>query len=151
MQLSKDFNLIEFTSSETATRRRIDNTPTKEVIENLTQLCMHLLQPLRDRYGKSINITSGYRSPKLNKAIGGSTTSQHSVGQAADIQVAKSDYKRVIEIIKTLDYDQAIYEFGTDEAPDWIHLSYNPKGNRKQFLRARKNMLGRTVYEPYRG
>jgi hypothetical protein len=148
MKLSNSFNLIEFTSSETASRRGIDNTPSIAVIENLRLLCENVLQPLRDKYGKSINITSGYRSPKLNKAIGGSSTSQHCFGQAADIQVDKKDYLKVWEILKTLPFDQIIFEFGTESAPDWIHVSFVQGKNRGQKLKAVKNVLGQTKYLP---
>jgi hypothetical protein len=148
MKLSNSFNLIEFTSSETASRRGIDNTPSIAVIENLRLLCENVLQPLRDKYGKSINITSGYRSPKLNKAIGGSSTSQHCYGQAADIQVDKKDYLKVWEILKTLPFDQIIFEFGTESAPDWIHVSFVQGKNRGQKLKAVKNIFGKTEYLP---
>jgi hypothetical protein len=148
MKLSNSFNLIEFTSSETASRRGIDNTPSIAVIENLRLLCENVLQPLRDKYGKSINITSGYRSPKLNKAIGGSSTSQHCFGQAADIQVDKKDYLKVWEILKTLPFDQIIWEFGTESAPDWIHVSFVQGKNRGQKLKAVKNIFGKTEYLP---
>jgi len=148
MKLSNSFNLIEFTSSETASRRGIDNTPSIAVIENLRLLCENVLQPLRDKYGKPINITSGYRSPKLNKAIGGSTTSQHCFGQAADIQVDRKDYLRVWEILKTLPFDQIIWEFGTESAPDWIHVSFVQGKNRGQKLKAVKNLLNQTKYLP---
>ena len=148
MKLSNSFNLIEFTSSETASRRGIDNTPSIAVIENLRFLCENVLQPLRDKYGKSINITSGYRSPKLNKAIGGSSTSQHCFGQAADIQVDRKDYLKVWEILKTLPFDQIIFEFGTESAPDWIHVSFVQGKNRGQKLKAVKNIFGKTEYLP---
>jgi hypothetical protein len=148
MKLSNSFNLIEFTSSETASRRGIDNTPSIAVIENLRLLCENVLQPLRDKYGKSINITSGYRSPKLNKAIGGSSTSQHCFGQAADIQVDKKDYLKVWEILKTLPFDQIIWEFGNESAPDWIHVSFVQGKNRGQKLKAVKNIFGKTQYLP---
>jgi hypothetical protein len=148
MKLSNSFNLIEFTSSETASRRGIDNTPSIAVIENLRLLCENVLQPLRDKYGKSINITSGYRSPKLNKAIGGSSTSSHCFGQAADIQVDKKDYLKVWEILKTLPFDQIIWEFGTESAPDWIHVSFVEGKNRGQKLKAVKNIFGKTDYLP---
>jgi zinc D-Ala-D-Ala carboxypeptidase len=146
MKLSNSFNLIEFTSSETASRRGIDNTPSIAVIENLKLLCENVLQPLRDKYGKSINITSGYRSPKLNKAIGGSATSQHCFGQAADIQVDKKDYLKVWEILKSLPFDQIIWEFGNESAPDWIHVSYVHGKNRCQKLKAVKSLFGKTEY-----
>lgn len=148
MQLSKSFNLIEFTSSETASRRGIDNNPPIEVINNLTLLCQHVLQPLRDTYAKPINITSGYRSPKLNKAIGGSATSDHTLGRAADIQVPRQDYLKVFSILKSLEFDQLIWEFGDSVAPNWIHVSFRHGANRKQVLKASKNLIGKTIYTP---
>jgi len=149
-QLSVNFSLLELTSSETAARKGIDNTPSVEVISNLKYLCDNVLQPLRVRYGKTINISSGYRSPKLNKAIGGSMTSDHCIGCAADITVPKDDFKRVFEMIRNhLPYDQLIWEMGDDTAPQWIHVSYRVKGNRGQVLRASKNMLGQTRYSNF--
>ena len=148
-QLTKSFSLLELTSSETAVRKGIDNTPTIEVINNLSLLCGNVLQPLRNWYAKPINITSGYRSPKLNKAIGGSTTSDHCKGHAADFTVPNSDMKRVFEWLMNSEFDQLIWEFGDKNAPNWIHVSYKPNGNRKQVLRAYKNVLGQTKYEPY--
>lgn len=150
MNLTQNFSLIELTSSETAARKGIDNTPTQDVITNLRELCVYVLQPLREQYGKSINITSGYRSPKVNKAIGGSTTSDHCFGNAADFTVAISDYHHVFSILRTLEFDQLIWEFGDIHAPQWIHVSFRCKGaNRKQVLKAVKNALGQTKYLPY--
>lgn len=148
MNLSKNFTLVELISSETALRRGIDNNPPTAAINQLKILVENVLQPLRDRYGKPINVTSGYRSPRLNKAIGGSSTSQHCFGQAVDFTVPKEDYKEVFEIIKGIEFDQAIWEFGNDHAPQWIHVSYNAQNNRKQVLRAFKNSFGQTRYKP---
>lgn len=143
MQLTENFSLIELTSSETATRRGIDNTPGPAEIHNLRYLLNEVMQPLRSWYGKPINITSGYRSPKLNKAIGGSTTSDHTQGRAIDFTVPKEDYKKVFEYIKTkLVFDQLIWEFGNDNAPNWIHVSYRVSGNRRQVLKAVKSTFG---------
>lgn len=149
MQLTKNFSLIELTSSETAVRKGIDNTPTQVVLQNLKELCDCVLQPLRDEYGKSINITSGYRSPKLNKAIGGSATSDHCYGCAADFTVLKEDYAAVFKILRGYNFDQLIWEFGDDTAPQWIHVSFRLGNNRKQVLRAYKNAIGQTKYKPY--
>lgn len=150
MQLTKNFSLIELTSSETAVRKGIDNTPTQLVVTNLKELCENVMQPLRDWYGKPINITSGYRSPKLNKAIGGSTTSEHCFGQAIDFTLPVEDYKPVFEFIRTkLEYSQLIWEMGNDTAPQWIHVSFRLGNNRKQVLKAYKNAIGQTKYKPY--
>jgi hypothetical protein len=147
MQLSKNFNLTELTSSETALRRKIDNTPSEEVVKNLVSLVLNVLQPLRDKYGKPINITSGYRSPKLNSAIGGAKNSQHCFGQAVDFTVPKEDYKEVVSILQTLFVDQLIWEFGNEDAPDWIHVSFNIGKNRNEYLRAYKNSFNQTKYK----
>lgn len=150
MQLTNNFSLVELSTSETAVRKGIDNTPTQDVVVNLRELCANVLQPLRDKYGKSINITSGYRSPKVNKAIGGSATSDHCFGNAADFTVMKEDYNHVFSILRTMDFDQLIWEFGDSNAPQWIHVSYRGKGsNRKQVLKATKNAIGQTKYIPY--
>jgi zinc D-Ala-D-Ala carboxypeptidase len=149
MRLTKSFNLIEFTSSETASRRGINNTPNESVIANLKLLCEKVLQPLRDQYGKPINVTSGYRSVALNKAIGGSSNSQHTRGQAVDIQVPRQDYLTVFNLLRAMETDQIIWEFGDAVAPQWLHISYVATGNRMQVLRAKKNALRQTVYVPF--
>ena len=150
MQLTKNFSLIELTSSETAVRKGINNTPTTEVVSNLKDLCHFVMQPLRDWYGKPINITSGYRSPKLNKAIGGRSTSDHSYGNAIDFTLPNEDYKMVFDyMIKHFTFDQLIWEMGNDTAPQWIHVSFRLGNNRKQVLRAYKNAIGQTKYKPY--
>ena len=146
MKVTKNFTLLELTSSETAARKGIDNTPSAEVIDNLKQLFENVVQPLRDWYGKSINVSSAYRSSTLNKAIGGSATSDHCLGRAVDFTLPKEDYKKVFEHLKTMSFDQLIWEMGNDEAPQWIHVSYRTTGNRKQVLKAHKNVLGQTKY-----
>ena len=146
MQITKSFSLLELTSSETAARKGIDNTPTVEIVANLRNLCENILQPLRDTYGKPINVSSAYRSPKLNKVIGGSSTSDHCYGRAVDFTLPDADYKEVFAILKGMDFDQLIWEMGNDNAPQWIHVSYRIDGNRKQVLRAVKNSLGQTKY-----
>jgi hypothetical protein len=147
MQLSKNFNLTELISSETALRKKIDNTPSRDVILTLLSLVLNVLQPLRDKYGKPINITSGYRSTKLNSAIGGAKNSQHCLGQAVDFTVPKEDYKEVVSILQTLFVDQLIWEFGNEDAPDWIHVSFNISKNRNEYLRAYKNSFNQTKYK----
>jgi hypothetical protein len=149
MKLSANFSLIELTSSETASRKNIKNEPAQSVIDNLSTLALKVLQPLREAYGKPINITSGFRSVALNKAIGGSANSQHCLGQAADFTVPKEDYLRVFNILKKMEFDQLIWEFGDSVAPQWIHVSFAVHKNRRQVLRAKKGFMGRTVYEPY--
>lgn len=149
MRLSENFSLIELTSSETAARKGIKNEPAQSVIDNLSALCFHVLQPLRTKYGKPINITSGFRSVALNKAIGGSANSQHCLGQAADFTVPREDYLRVFNILRSMEFDQLIWEFGDSVAPQWLHVSFARGKNRRQVLVAKKGRFGRTVYEPF--
>lgn len=143
MILSKNFKLEEFTRSQTAIRYDIDNEPNCHQIDNIIYLVKEILQPLREIYG-SIHINSGFRSDKLNGMIGGARNSQHCDGMAADINLP--DMKSAFHYIaKGFDFDQLIWEFGDDDQPAWIHISYNKNGNRKEILKAvREN--GKTKY-----
>jgi zinc D-Ala-D-Ala carboxypeptidase len=149
MKLSKNFTLGEMIQSQTAIRKGIDNTPNGDQILNLIDLCENVLQPLRDHIG-AIYISSGFRSQKLNVAIGGSTTSQHCAlnGAAADIDMGEKN-REIFEYIKNeLPFDQLIWEFGNDECPSWVHVSYKEGKNRKQILKAVKEN-GRTKYKQF--
>lgn len=131
----KYFTLDEFVRSPTAQRLGIDNTPPPEVVERLTALVDNVLDPLRERLGKPIIVTSGYRSPALNRAVGGATTSQHTRGEAVDFVVgggSRSDLFVAMGIIRqSLPFDQLINE----QDLSWLHLSYRRDGqNRRQFL-----------------
>ncbi|MDX2189926.1 MAG: D-Ala-D-Ala carboxypeptidase family metallohydrolase [Bacteroidota bacterium] len=147
--LSKNFTLEEMLQSQTAVRKNINEqfTPSPEVISNLKEVCKHILQPLREKLGYPIQISSGYRCPRLNKAIGGASKSQHTLGMAIDIIDNKNGNKYLFDKIKELGlpYDQLINEFGLA----WVHVSYNPKTSkqRNQVLLAVKNEAGKTVYE----
>lgn len=137
MQLSQHFTLEEMIKSQTASRKGIDNTPTPEVIENLKLLCEHVLEYIRVRFGKPITVNSGYRGPKLNKAIGGAKNSQHMTGQAADIEIVGIDNKTLFNWIRdNMEFDQLILEYYKEGIPDsgWVHVSWNSAGNRKQTL-----------------
>jgi hypothetical protein len=152
MRLSDNLTLAEVTKSATAKRKGISNEPTIEHMENLKAVAQNIFQPVRDHFGKPIAVTSGYRSADLNKAIGGSSTSQHCKGEAIDMDAdvfGGVTNREIFEYIKdNLDFDQLIYEFGDENNPDWVHCSFISKGNRRQVLRAvRKN--GRTSYELY--
>ena len=138
MRISKNFSLSEMVKSATAVRLNVDNSPNSVHLVNLTHLAIHILQPVRDQFGV-ITINSGYRSPALNSKVGGSKTSQHCNGQAADF--AKW-------ITKNLDFDQIILEFydGKDPNSGWVHCSYNLMGNRKKILTALKTKSG-VVYK----
>ena len=136
----KYFTLEEMTRSDVAKREGIDNTPDLPTTEALTALVEDVLDPLREMYGHPIHVTSGYRCEALNKAVGGAKTSQHLRGEAADIHTGKrgenAKLYRLIE--KYYDYDQLIWEHGTDQEPSWVHVSYKAEGgNRKQTLRIR--------------
>jgi hypothetical protein len=148
--ISKHITLKEATYSATGEAKKIDNSPTAEHLANMKLLAEKVFEPMREWYGKPIKINSFYRSKALNLAIPGSSlTSQHSLGQAMDIDTA-ADNKKLFDYIKAnLDFDQMIWEFGTNENPDWVHVSYKAKGNRKQILRAKK-VNGKTTYEAYK-
>jgi zinc D-Ala-D-Ala carboxypeptidase len=148
MQLSKNLTLAEVVRSESAKRNGISNNPTKEHLDNLISIALNVFQPIRDHFLVPIHISSGYRSLALNKAVGGSNTSQHSKGQALDIDMdgTKITNKQIFDFIKdNIEFDQLIWEFGTDKNPDWVHVSYAKGKNRKQILKAvRRN--GKTSY-----
>ncbi len=140
MQLSKYFTLREMTRSNTATRLGISNQPTPEHIEAMRGLAVNILDPTREKFG-AFTVSSGYRSPALNRAVGGSRTSQHSQGEAADIEVAGVSNRVLARWIRdNLDFDQVILEFHNSADPNsgWVHVSYNHNGaQRKQALTTR--------------
>jgi len=147
MKLSKNFVLSEITHSNTAKRLGISNEPTEEHMGKLKMLVRDLIQPLRDGIGP-IRISSGYRNPELNRAIGGSNKSQHCKGEALDIQfweMGKMNNKVIYDFIldSNMEFDQMINEF--DFA--WIHISLKEEGNRRQVLEAFKNKEGYTNYK----
>ena len=137
MQLSGHFSLSELTKYQTAERKGISNKPTLEHIENLTELCTHILEPTRRNFSKPIVITSGYRSEELCEAIGSKTTSQHAKGEAADFEMFGLDNKSLAKYIKNnLIFDQLILEFYNQDDPSsgWVHCSYSKEENRKEAL-----------------
>lgn len=139
--LSKNFTLAELTVTGTG----LPNKPTEAEIANLQALVTKVLQPLRELYGKPIKVNSGYRSAVVNRAIGGATNSQHSTGEAADLDAADNTSLFLL-IRQFLPFDQLIWEGGTDTQPDWVHVSYRAGQNRKQVLRMRV-IGGKKVYE----
>lgn len=135
----KYFTFAEFERSDTARRRKIDNTIPEDIKPNIVALVDNVLDPLRTMWGKPLIVTSGYRCPALNKAVGGSKTSQHMSGQAADIDAGtRADNKALFNLLinSKLPFDQLIFEEGDiDEGPDWLHVSYKSVGrNRRQIL-----------------
>ena len=149
VKLSQNFTIQEYIKSQTALRQGIDNTPTEEHMGNATALFRNVVQKFRDHFGVTV-INSGYRGEALNKAVGGSSTSQHCKGEAVDIECpGTSNYDVAKWIEDNLDFDQLILEFITLGIPDsgWVHVSYKSEGNRKQSLTAMKED-GKTVYKP---
>lgn len=151
MQLSKNLSLAEVIRSETAKRKGVSNMPTDAHIANFKLLAEKVFQPIRDHFGVPIHISSGYRSAALNKAIGGAASSQHCTGEAIDIDMDGTSVTnaQIFNYIKdNLEFDQLIWEFGTDTNPDWVHVSYESTGKqRKQMLKAVKSG-GATKYLP---
>lgn len=145
--ISKHITLKEAISSPTAVRLGISNAPDKETLERMKKVAERCFEPLREWYGKPIRINSFYRSQELNKAIGGSETSEHCFGEAIDIDAGADNKKLFYWIVNNLDFSQCISEFGTNDFPEWIHISYTErKPNRNQVLRATKDKNGKTIY-----
>ena len=141
MKLSDHVTLAEFEH----TSQNIPNKMNEAHIASATLLCNKVFEPLRLYLGRAITISSGYRSPALNRAIGGSATSQHSKAEAIDVNIGAKGF---FYIKDNLEFDQLIWEFGTDHEPAWVHVSYKKSGNRKQVLKAIK-LNGKTKYINY--
>jgi len=151
MKLSKHLSLSEATFSRTAKEKGIDNTPNEKVIKALKNIAENIFDPCREFIGAPLGINSGYRSVELNRAIKGATTSQHIMGEALDIDVdvyRNGKNSELFHFIKdNLDFDQLIWEYGTDEEPSWVHVSLKANGrNRKRVMRKR---YGTSRYENY--
>ena len=151
MKLSKNLSVREFTKSNTAERRGIDNSLPKGHWVAAKTLAEKIFQPIREHFNTPIYISSGYRSKALNEAIGGSKTSQHSKGEAIDIDM---DYRKgpsnaeVFHFIKdNLPFDQLIWEFGDNENPSWVHVSYNHDGEQRGKVLVAYKSNGRTKYK----
>jgi len=148
--ISKHISKKEATFSATATRRGIDNTPGEYELQNMELIAEKVFEPLRKHVNGPIKINSFYRSEELNKAIGGSSRSQHCQGRAMDLDdtygyMSNADMYNYIK--NNLDFDQMIWEFGTEENPDWVHVSYvDADSNRKRCLQAYKED-GKTKYK----
>jgi len=150
MGISKHISDKESVYSRTAQRLGIDNTPTQEHKDNMVKLAVEVFEPLRSYVSGPIKINSFYRSPELNKAIGGSSKSQHCNGQAIDIDdtfgiLTNAEMYKFIK--QHLDFDQMIWEFGDEDNPDWVHVSYvSEDENRNRCLQAYKEN-GKTKYK----
>ena len=146
MNLSKHVTRSEFERSETAINRGIDNSMNDFEIERAKLVCENCFEPIRAKVGAPIRINSGFRSGALNRAIGGATTSQHSLGEAIDLDL--HDRGLFEWIIDNVEFDQLIFEGGTTERADWFHISYRKGRLRKQVLRMVKKG-GKSTYIPY--
>ena len=134
-----------FTIAElTRTNQKANNAITIEQGDNLKHLVEKVLDPAREEFGQPIKVTSGFRSQEVNRLVGGAKSSQHCKGQAADLTC--SDNKNLFKILAEMEFDQLIYEFGDENQPSWVHVSYVLGANRNEILRARKSK-GRTSYE----
>ncbi len=153
--LSPHFTLEEMTFSPTAERMGFDQTPTPEIIANLTALCENVLEPIRTGLNKPVKIQSGYRCIALNVQIGGATVSQHVVGMAADINVGYgSDAIPVQELfewcVANLKFDQCIQEFvNADGKGGWVHISWYANGDQRNQALIATKVNGKTIYNPY--
>jgi len=148
--LSKHVSVHEGVYSRTAERLGIKNDPTDDHLLNMITISEKVFEPLRKHVGGPIKINSFYRGPELNKAIGGSSKSQHCHGQAIDIDdtFGHASNAEMYKFIKeNLDFDQMIWEFGTDDNPNWVHISYVSKdNNRNRCLKAYKDEFNKTKY-----
>lgn len=144
MNLSKHVTLAEFQDSSTATTHGINNKMNESQIASAKLLCENVFEPLRIHLNTPIQISSGFRSVQVNKMIKGSSTSQHTKGEAMDLQIGAKGFNFIKD---KLEFDQLIWEFGNDENPSWVHVSYSSK-NRKQVLKATKKN-GKTIYSNY--
>ena len=143
MQITENFWLHEFTDSQTAKDLGIPNQPNAQELDNIEALAKNILQPLRNWAGKPVHISSGYRCDELNRAVRGSSTSQHVKGEAADIEIFGVDNREVAEwICANCEFDQIILEFFKEEEginSGWIHVSYSRHRNRGEKLAAVKD------------
>jgi hypothetical protein len=136
--VSKHITLDEATNSNTAIRNGINNNPDSVTFERMKLVANKCFEPLREWYGKPIKINSFYRSQLLNTKVGGSATSQHCKGEAIDISAGNKVENRIMYdwlVTNLPEWDQILWEYGNDIGPDWIHISYKQKGNRKQVIR----------------
>ena len=149
MYLTRNFSYLEMIKSSTAQRLNVSNEPTTEHVINLVNLCNHILQPVREEFGP-IRINSGYRSLALNSKVGGSKTSQHCNGEAADFESSRiSNPKLAAWIAENLDFDQLILEFydGKDPHSGWIHCSYKKDGSNRAKTLTALRVNGKTKYK----
>ena len=147
MNLSRHVTIQEFSYSPTAIKKGIHNVMNSTQVNNAIQLCENVFEPIRKHLNAPIKITSGFRCEQLNKLIGGAYGSQHTKGEAFDLDI--TDRKVFDWILKNVEFDQLIFEYGDDNNANWFHISYRKGNNRKQALRAVK-IAGKTQYISYK-
>lgn len=136
----KYFTIKELTSSSTAKNLGIDNKPNEKQLENIEVLIVNLLDPLREAYGSGIRVSSGFRCEKLNKIVKGSANSDHKTGKAADLIPVDGDTRKLFNLAKklmdenTLEVGQLIWEYGTKDAPAWVHISLPTQKHQNEIL-----------------
>lgn len=150
-KISEHISYTEATKSVTAIKKNIDNTPDDQTLDRMKYVAKEIFEPIREHFGVPIMVTSFYRCPKLNKAIGGSSTSEHVYGSAMDLDadvLGMITNKDIFDYIKdNLTFNQLIWEFGTDKEPEWVHVSCKKEGNKNEIIRAykEKNWAGQLV------
>ena len=144
MNLSAHVTLAEFENSPTATTHGINNKMSESQIASAKLLCENVFEPLRIYLNTPIKISSGFRCLQVNKMIGGAKSSQHTKGEAMDIKIGAKGFHFIKD---KLNFDQLIWEFGNDDEPQWVHVSFSSR-NRKQVLKATKQN-GKTKYSSY--
>ena len=147
MNLSRHVTIQEFSYSPTAIKKGIHNVMNSIQVNNAIQLCENVFEPIRKHLNAPIKITSGFRCEQLNKLIGGAYGSQHTKGEAFDLDI--TDRNVFDWILKNVEFDQLIFEYGDDNNANWFHISYRKGNNRKQALRAVK-IAGKTQYISYK-
>lgn len=152
-RISKNISYNESVKSATAIKKGIDNSPNEEQLSNMKLLADKIFQPLREHFKVSIGVTSFFRSKELNETIGGAKSSRHMSGEAIDLDAdmyGKITNKEIFDwVVKNLEFDTIIWEFGTENNPAWVHITYLKKGNRNRKLRAFKDYKGSTHYSNY--
>jgi hypothetical protein len=156
-RISNNITYKEATKSRKAIERGLDNTPNEEQLSNMILVAENVFQPLREHYGWAIGITSFFRADLVNKAVGGASSSKHKKGEAIDIDA--DVYEQTFEdgceftnkhifdwIVANCDFDTIIWEYGTDEEPAWVHVTYSAVNNRKRKLKVVRNRLGKPQY-----
>jgi len=153
LKISDHITYAEATKSQVAVRYNLKNVPNQEQLENMTLTAEKIFEPVREFFNYPIAVTSFFRAPAVNPAAGGARNSQHSTGQAMDIDadvLGKITNKQVFDYIReNLEFDQLIWEFGDENQPDWVHVSYNKVVNRRQILRSLKQNY-KTIYTSFK-